>query len=127
MAIITTTQILEQGPRNLVVHWTGVSDGVGNEDGVLKVDVSTLSPPCGSVKILRVDGNVEFGMVEIYWDALTPVKALELSGDIHLDFCKVGGMVNNAGGGKTGDVLLSTTGFELNSTYDLLIEMIKKQ
>ena len=127
MAIATTVQTLEEGPRNLVVHWTGVSNGSGNEDGVVKVDVSALSPKCGAVKIMRVHGNVEFGMVEIYWDALTPVKALELSGQILLDFCKAGGLTNNAGGGKTGDVLLSTTGFELNSTYDLYIEMIKKQ
>lgn len=126
MAINTTVQTLEEGPRNLIVHWTGVSDGTGSEDGVLKIDVSALSPKCGSVKVNRISGNVDYGMVELYWDAPTPLKFAELSGQIILDYCKAGGLVNNATG-KTGDVLLSTTGFELNSTYDLLIELVKKQ
>lgn len=127
MAIITTTQTLEEGPRNLIVQWTGRSDGSGSEDLVRKVDVSELSPKCGSVKINRISGSVDFGVVELYWDALDPKKFATLSGTIDLDYCKAGGLTNNAGLPKTGDLLLSTVGFELNSTYVLLVEMVKKQ
>ncbi len=127
MAIVTTVQTLEQGSRNLIVQWTGRSDGSGSEDFVKKVDVSELSPKCGSVRINKITGNVSYGIVELYWDALDPEKFVVLSGDsIHFDYCGAGGLNNNATG-KTGDVLLSTLSFELGSTYDLLVEMVKKQ
>ncbi len=127
MGVTTTTQVLNDGARNLIVQWTGISDGNGGQEELArKVDVSALAIPCREVKVRRISGNVEFGIVELFWDALTPVKFAELSGDINLDYCKSGGLVNNAGGGKTGDLLLSTVGFELNSTYSLNVEMVKK-
>ncbi len=125
MAISTTTQTLNDGPRNLIVHWTGISDGSGQENKVRKVDVSKLTPPCGSVKITKISGNVEFGIVELFWDGLDPKKFMELSGQVDLCFDKSGGLANNLAT-KNGDMLLSTEAFELNSSYDLLIEMVKK-
>lgn len=127
MAILTTVQTLEEGSRNLSLHLTGRSDGTGSEDSVLKVDVSELKPKCGSVKIMNIRGAVTYGIVELFWDALDPKKFAVLSGDsVALCFEEQGGLVNNAVG-KTGDVLLSTVGFENGSTYDLIIEMVKKQ
>ena len=126
MSISTTTQTLHEGVKNLIVQWTGVSDGSGSETKVKKVDVSTLTPACNAVRVDKISGNVEFGIVELWWDALVPVKFAELSGDINLDYSKTGGLNNNAGGGKTGDLLLSTVAFELNSTYNLHLEMVKK-
>lgn len=125
MSVSATTQTLEQGPRNLSMHWTGLGDGAGNEENVVKVDVSNLTPACSTVKVMRITGTVAYGVVELYWDALVPKKFAELSGDVFLDFTRVGGLANNAVG-RTGDVLLSTVGFELNSSYDLAIEMVKK-
>jgi hypothetical protein len=126
MAINVTSQILHEGPRNLIMQWTGISDGSGSEDGVVKVDVSSLTPACDAVKIMRISGSVEFGVVELYWDALTPEKFAVLSGSIDLDYCKAGGLVNSMEGGANGDLLLSTVGFELNSSYILHVEMVKK-
>ena len=127
MSISTTVQTLEEGVRNLVLQLTGVSDGAGSETLVKKVDVSELTPACESVKVRKISGSVDFGIVELWWDALTPVKFAELSGTVDLDYSFVGGLTNHAGGGKTGDMLLSTVGFELNSTYNLQLEMVKKQ
>ena len=127
MSITATVQTLEEGVRNLVLQLTGVSDGSGSENKVKKVDVSELTPACEAVKVKKISGSVDFGIVELWWDALTPVKFAELSGTVDLDYSFVGGLTNHAGGGKTGDLLLSTAGFELNSTYNLLIEMVKKQ
>ena len=126
MTIATTVQTLHEGPRNLIMQWTGVSDGAGSENKIKKVDVSTLTPACSSVSVRKITGTVEFGIVELYWDALTPVKFAELSGTIDLDYDRISGLRNNAGGGKNGDLLLSTVGFELDSTYNLQVEMIKK-
>ena len=126
MTIATTVQTLHEGPRNLIMQWTGVTDGAGSENKIKKVDVSTLTPACSSVSVRKITGTVEFGIVELYWDALTPVKFAELSGTIDLDYDRISGLRNNAGGGKNGDLLLSTVGFELDSTYNLQVEMIKK-
>ncbi len=126
MTISTTVQTLHEGPRNLVMQLTGVSDGSGNESQVNKVDVSSLTPAASSISVRKISGNVAGGIVELYWDALTPVKFAELSHSVDLDYTKISGLKNNAGGGKTGDILLSTVGFELNSNYSLHIEMIKK-
>ncbi len=126
MTVSATVQIIEQGPRNLVMQLNGIGDGAGNESKVIKVDVSALTPACSSVKVMKITGTVSFGVVELFWDAATDVKFAELSDEVTLDYNRVGGLLNNAGGGKTGDLLLSTVGFELNSTYSLLIEMVKK-
>ena len=127
MSIATTVQTLHDGERNLVMHLTGVSDGSGSETLVKKVDVSELTPACETVRVKKIAGSVDFGVVELWWDALVPVKFAELSGTVDLDYSFVGGLTNHAGGGKTGDMLLSTVGFELNSTYNLHVEMVKKQ
>lgn len=124
MAIEVTSQTLHEGQRNLVMQITGVSDGSGNEDKVTKVDVSAFASAAVSVR--KISGTVNSGIVELYWDALEPVKFAELSGDIILDYSRISGLPNNGGGGKTGDILLSTVGFELNSNYNLQVEMIKK-
>ena len=126
MAIAATVQTLHEGARNLVLQLTGVSDGSGSENKVKKVDVSTLTPAVDEVSIRKITGSVEFGIVELYWDALTPVKFMELSVTVDHDYSRISGLRNNAGGGKNGDLLLSTVGFELDSTYNLQIEMIKK-
>ena len=126
MAIETTTQTLNDGPRNLVMQLTGICDGSGNENKVVKVDVSALTPPCDEVKVSKMSGVVDFGVVELYWEALTDVMFAVLSGQFEYCYDKPGGLLNNAGGGKTGDLLLSTAAFELNSTYSILIEMVKK-
>ena len=126
MAIAVTTQTFHDGSRNLAMQLTGVSDGSGNESQVLKVDVSSLTPAASAVNVRKITGTVTAGIVELYWDALTPVKFVELEGDIDLDYEKFNGLQNNGGGGRTGDILLSTVGFELDSNYNLNIEMIKK-
>jgi len=126
MAINVTSQTLHDGARNLVMQFTGVSDGSGNESQVKKVDVTALSSAVSSVSVRKITGNVAGGIVELYWDALTPVKFAELSHTVNLDYTRISGLKNNAGGGKNGDILLSTVGFELDSNYSLQVEMIKK-
>ena len=126
MAIATTSQTLHDGPRRFSIQVTGVSDGTGNESLVKKVDVSSLTPAATRVSVEKITGNVRAGRVELYWDALTPVKFADLSGDIRFDYTKFTGLENTKPGGWTGDILLSTADFEMDSSYTLHIEMIKK-
>ena len=125
MAVSSTVQKLIDGPRNVVFALTGLGDGLGQESKVIKVDVSALNPAVSTVRVNKISGNVDFGVVELFWDALVPVRFAVLSGQFEHEYSRVGGLTNNAGGGRTGDIILTTVGFELNSTYDILIEMVK--
>lgn len=124
MADATTSQILVDGDRNVVMKFTNVSDGTG-EAAVLKVDVSTLAGAPDSVKIERIDYDI-FGMaVNILWDATTDVTGIVLANHGTLDFCEFGGLINNAGTGKTGDILFTTIGHSANDTYSIVLHMKK--
>lgn len=128
MADAVTSQILNDGRRNFTVILTNQSDGTG-EAAVLKVDVSTLSAPpgqvCSGVNIRKVVYNT-FGMaVKLLWDATTDVTALVLQGDGSLDFTPFGGIPNNSGAGKTGDIMLTTVGHTSGDTYTVVLELEK--
>lgn len=126
MAITTTSRVIIDGPRNLIMQLTGISDGEGQETNVVKVDVGALNPPCDRVRIQRITYDISYaGKVQLAWDALDPVvfAYLDLSEDI--DYCRAP-LQNVEALGATGNILLSTIGFELNSSYTILIEMKKK-
>lgn len=126
MAMAVTAQVLEEGQRNLIMLFTGVGDGSGDESLVTKVDVSALNPPCKAVKVKRLTYDVAYGAVTLLWDALVPVEFAALDGHDTIDAEPYGGIINKGGPSATGDILLSTAGFELNSTYTLILEMVKK-
>ena len=71
MADTVTTQIIEQGERNVVMKFTNVSDGTG-ESAVAKVDVSALTAnkagvSCSEVRIIRVSHAIVGMSVHCYF------------------------------------------------------------
>lgn len=124
MADAVTSQTLIDGPKNVVVKLTNVSDGTG-EAAVLKVDVSALNGAPDRVKINKVHYNVNGMVASLLWDATTDVVALVLAGDGCFDFTSFGGLINNAGTGVTGDILLTTTGHTAADSYSIILEMAK--
>lgn len=130
MADAVTSQTILDGDRNAVLKFTNISDGTG-ESAVLKVDVATLTREtgtgraCTGVKISAVRYDI-FGMsVSILWDATADVPALILAGFGKQDFRKVGFIPNNAGAGKTGNILFTTIGATAGDTYSIELHMIK--
>lgn len=122
----TTVQILEQGPRNLVLN---VLCTAAPDAAFLLVDVSTLSPPCDEVRLDCVNYDAAVGTVAtLLWDATTDVPFLTLSeGNGHTrKFSKVGGITNNAGAGVTGDVLLTTAGVSATAPISMVLHFVKK-
>ena len=118
-------QTLVSGPRNLVlkVHIDG--DGSGEETDTLIVDASAYG--ASEVKIMGVHGDFSGFTAELEWDATTNVHAMNIPDyDVDADFTKFGGLINNAGAGKTGDILITTTGLGLGDTGHLILEMKKK-
>lgn len=125
MADAVTSQTLVDGERNTVMKFTNVSDGTG-EAAVLKVDVSALSGAPTSVKITRIDYDISGMAVNVLWDATTDVSAIVLSSGQHtLDLCGMGGLINNAGAGVTGDIMFTTIGASASDTYSIILHMKK--
>lgn len=126
MADAVTSQTLFDGTRNVVMKFTNISDGTG-ESAVAKVDVSALAGAPAEVVIDRVHYMTSGMAVRVLWDATADVLAFELPADRDgsFDFSHFGGIKNNAGGGKTGDILFTTVGHGAGDSYTVVIEMRK--
>lgn len=131
MADAVTSQTLFDGERMAIMKFTNVSDGTG-ESAVLKVDVSALSSSasgnaCDGVTIKKIYASTAGMGVNILWDATTDVTAFVVGADgsYTWDFSEIGGLTNNAGAGKTGDVMFTTIGATSGDTYSIVLEMVK--
>ena len=131
MADAVTSQTILDGERLFIGKFTNISDGTG-EVGALKIDVSTLSPnasglACNGVKINKIWAQT-YGMgVDILWDADTDLicETIPENQFYLMDYSSFGGLPNNAGTGKTGDVLFTTVGAAGGDRYTIVIEGIK--
>ena len=131
MADAVTSQTILDGERMAIMKFTNISDGTG-ESKVLKVDVSALSSSsaggaCDGVTITKIYVST-FGMeLQIYWDATTDVFCwgVPQNSQYTFDFSQFGGLTNNAGAGKTGDVLFSTVDASSGDFYTVVLEMTK--
>ena len=131
MADAVTSQTIIDGERNCVMKFTNVSDGTG-ESAVAKVDVSALASnaagvACSEVRVMRISHAVVGMSVQLFFDASSNVLLAELaeSSNGHMEFADFGGIPNNAGSGKTGDILFTTKGHSSGDTYSIVIEMVK--
>ena len=131
MADAVTSQTIIDRERNCVMKFTNVSDGTG-ESAVAKVDVSALASnsagiACSEVRVMRVSHAIVGMSVQLFLDATSNVLLMELaeSSNGHMDFKDFGGLPNNAGSGKTGDILLTTKGHSSGDTYSITLEMVK--
>lgn len=126
MANTVARQVLVNGSRNYVVKFTIVGDGTGEESATR---VNATSGDCGTDnKIMSVKGICTGCTAQLLFDATTDVFAIGLpqDKDICQDFKKVGGLINNAGTGKTGDVLITTAGLGSGDTVTLVLSIKKK-
>ena len=131
MADAVTSQTIIDGERNCVMKFTNVSDGSG-ESAVAKVDVSALQAntagtSCSEVRLMRVSHAIVGMSVQMFLDATDNVLLAELaeSSNGHMDFTDFGGLPNNAGSGKNGDILFTTKGHSSGDTYSITLEMVK--
>jgi len=131
MADAVASQTLLDGERMAIMKFTNLSDGTG-ESKVIKVDVSTLTSnasgqACDGVTITKIHASTHGLEVQIYWDATTDVFCwcVPQNSTYTMDFEKFGGLTNNAGAGKTGDVLFSTADASAGDFYTIVLEMVK--
>tara|TARA_R110000868_G_scaffold2970_3_gene20099 strand:+ start:575 stop:982 length:408 start_codon:yes stop_codon:yes gene_type:complete len=131
MADAVATQTLFDGERMAIMKFTNISDGTG-ETKVVKVDVSTLTSnafgkACDGVTITKIHALTHGMEVDMYWDATTDVLigVIPQNRMYSMDLTQFGGLWNNAGAGKTGDVLFSTRDTSIGDTYTIVLEMVK--
>ena len=119
-------QLILNGSANYVVKFTIVGDGSGEETGTL---INVTTGDCGTNdKIWEIKGICTGCTALLSWDATTDVFALGLPSDkdVNLKYRNVGGITNNAGTGKTGDLLITTVGLGANDTVSIVVWIKKK-
>ena len=117
--------------RVAIIQLTSTSDGTG-EAAVKKVDVSALSDSstgqaCTGVRLAKIVYST-FGMsVKLLWDATTDTICWDLNADYTTDedFTEFGGIRNTSGSGKTGDIMLTTTGHSDGDSYVIVLTVYK--
>jgi hypothetical protein len=131
MADAVTSQIILDGERLFIGKYTNISDSTG-ESGVVKIDVSALNASaagnaCNGVKINKIWAQTSGMGVDILWDASTDLicETIPENQFFLMDYSEFGGLPNNAGSGKTGDVLFTTVGAAAGDRYTIIIEAIK--
>jgi hypothetical protein len=61
------------------------------------------------------------------WDATTDVIIMPLAGRGRLMFWNFGGLTNNSGAGKTGAILVKTTGWTSGTqVFSVILELVKQ-
>jgi hypothetical protein len=129
MAVNAEILTVYDGGLTATLQIIGKSDGAGGEEAnEIKVDVSELNPPCSTVRIEEVQYNVVGGTVQLSWDDTpTPKTICYLKGSDELDYRREGGLQNLADPqSRSGDILLSTDGFDPDGSYTILLKLRKK-
>ena len=131
MADSVTSQTLFDGDKHVVMKFTNISDGTG-ESAVKKVDVSALESDingntCTSVAIEKIWWQCIGMKVRMFFDATSDAFIIELGENQsgYHDYSEFGGIKNNAGSGKTGDIDFTTVGHSSADTYTIILKMRK--
>ena len=132
MADAVATQTIQDGAKTAIFRFTNVSDGTG-ESAVAKIDVSALSSDpmtgaaCTGCTIQKIYYSTVGMGVKIFFDASSNVLAWQLNADWAdtLDFTDFTGIPNNAGSGKTGDVLFTTVDHSSGDVYNIVMQVSK--
>ena len=131
MADAVTSQTLIDGERMAIMKFTNISDGTG-ETAVTKVNVSTLAKSgsgqaCTGVIVNKITSVCHGMEVRMLWDATTDVPFFlsTVNTNYENDFSSIGGITNNSGTGKNGNIVFSTSDQTAGDTYTVVLEMVK--
>lgn len=126
-----TSQTLVDNNTTAIVLLTNISDGTG-ESLVTKVNVANLAAnalgqACTGVSIQKIHTACHGMEFRLFWGASSNVFFFgsAQNSQYTFDFSNFGGLRNNAGTGKTGNILLSTADQTAGDTYTVVLEMTK--
>lgn len=114
MAATATQQVLNNGPRNLILKYT-IAGTTGDVSGSTLVDISSLDSSIGAngLTLYKAEASLTGFSCKLQWNATAAVDLIEIPSDqpYEQDFTKFGGIKDNSGSGSNGDVLFTTTGY----------------
>lgn len=132
MAGVTATlQTIHDGPRNLVVKCKLTGDGT-DVTALKLIDVSTYSNPTPgggpSVKVMKIVSQMDGFTAALLWDhASADVEFVNIPNqEMTQDFTDIGGLINNAGGTITGDIMITTFGNAAGEDGTIILHMKKR-
>ena len=133
MANTTSIQILNDGPRNVVVKFDGLLDTseLGTTtivDPALLSDMNINGVKASKLRINKIVYDIEDTLdLELFWDAATPVRIWNLVGRGKVDMHRTGGINNNAVN-PTGKITASTQGWAAGTilSFSVVLELVKQ-
>lgn len=136
MANIITFQTLLDGPRNTVIKAEGLLDTsdfgpVTMADPAVLVGMdNTGNLKAAKLRIRRMQYNIKDPLsILLSWDATTPVRIEQPSARGTMNFDNFGGLVNNAGAGVTGKILIQSVGWAATTgglPFSIILDLIKQ-
>lgn len=128
--ITNTRSIL--GDKHVVQYVTIASDG-SQETDLIIYDSSVVATALGIadplhcfINGIQYSSNSALGVIKIEFDATTDILAwaFPFGGEyMELDFTKFGGLQSTGNTGKTGDILLTTTGLAAGDSVAIVIDI----
>ncbi len=135
MANTLQTTTVYNSPRKIVVNTTGTFDGSGQETDLQIIDKSAAANvgPNGlepsKLVVEEINATIEAyggGYVLLEFDHTADDEIAVLSQTDYIDFRPMGGMVDPATAGGTGDIILTTGSFAATDSYNITITCRKK-
>ena len=117
MAHTIQTQVIVDGPRDTIIKVYLASDGTSGElTNYVLFDASAYSTQSTDNALIEIKYNLNGFDAFLEWDATTDVPIMTLDKDLQeeVSFWCHGvypGIPNNGGAGRSGDILINTTGF----------------
>ena len=130
MANSITKQTIIDGSKNLVVKIHIEGDGSGEETNTVLIDASSYSPAFTDETLVGIHATLSGFTADLHWDATANVPLINIPDfEYNLNGKQIGwfgGLPNNAGAGKTGDILMTTIGLGANDHGTIILEIKKK-
>ena len=130
MAVTATLQTIHDGARNLVVKCKLTGDGT-DVTALKLIDASTYTAPVpgvgASLKVMKIISQMDGFTAALLWDATTDVEFVNIPNqEMTQDFTDIGGLINNAGTGITGDIMITTVGNAAGEDGTIILYMRKR-
>jgi hypothetical protein len=133
MANSLDIQVLEEGPRNIVVKLTGVLD-TSDAQELPAVTMKNFrdNEPCANLTGLRVD-LIEYSIgqgieIQLAWNSNSPQQITPIAGRGRIVATNYGGFVpDKTRSGYDGNINLTTTGYQAGTVqnFSVILELIK--
>lgn len=125
MANTITEQTIVDGDRVTVIKYYIDADTAAEYTDEVLYDASASASAFTNNALRSIIYQLDGFSAKLSWDATTNVDIMTLDQDLQeeVNFAEFGGIVNNAGTGRTGDILLTTTGLGVGDKGYIILHL----